>query len=168
MGFGIPGDLPIKNSGSIKTQTQKKWIAYRQMVERADAEDGNSVTDIFCPSPQDVLVVGGMHFYKYPGNIVYRGMLESKIDDYVKAVTVEEKMRITTGILNNIVASGGRFLVRDKNGWWTAANEQSARTKVSNAFRDLHKSHKAHQNRKRIKCDTHKFAAIGQYDFCHK
>merc|ERR1712232_1460265 len=129
--------------------------------ERAVAEDGNSVTEIFCPSTKDVLVVGGMHFYKYPGNMAYREMLESKIEDYVKAVTVEEKMRITTGILDNIVALGGRFLVRDKKGWRTAANEQSARTKISNAFRDLHKAHKAHQNRKRIKCDTHKFAAIG-------
>ena len=165
MGFGIPGDLPIKNSGSIKTQTQKKWIAYRQMMER---EDGKSLTEIFCPSSKDVLVVGGMHFYKYPGNIRYRELLESKIDDYVNAVTVGEKIRITTGVLDSIVASGGRFLVRDKNGWWTAANEHSARTKVSNAFRDLHKAQKANQNRRRIKCDTHKFAAIAQYDSCHK
>lgn len=167
MGYGIPGDqLPIKNSGSIKTTNQKKWIAFRQMKDEAIEQDGSSIKEIFCPSTTDVLSIGGSHFYKFPGNVAYREMLESKLGDYDNAASVQEKIRITTDVLVDIEASGGRFLVRDKKGWWAPANEQSARIKVSNAFRDVRKSNRARENRKKIKSDTHKFAKIGQQQFC--
>lgn len=164
MGYGIPADqLPIKNSGTIKTQNQKKWIAFRQMKDDAIEQDGISV---FCPSTKDVLAIGGMHFYKFPGNVAYREMLESKLGDYDNAASVQEKIRITTNVLIDIKASGGRFLVKDKKGWWALANAETARIKVSNAFRDVRKSNRARENRKRIKSDTHKFAKIGHQQFC--
>jgi hypothetical protein len=170
MGYGIPGDqLPIKNSGTIKTQNQKKWIAFRQMKDVAVEQDGSPIKEIFCPSTKDVLAIGGMHFYKFPGNVACREMLQSKLGDYDNAASVQEKIRITNDVLVDIEASGGRFLVRDKKGWWAPANEQSARIKVSNAFRDVRKSNRARENRKRIKSDTHKFVKIGsQHCPCHE
>jgi hypothetical protein len=96
-------------------------------------------------------------------------MLQSKLGDYDNAASVQEKIRITNDVLVDIEASGGRFLVRDKKGWWAPANEQSARIKVSNAFRDVRKSNRARENRKRIKSDTHKFVKIGsQHCPCHE
>lgn len=162
MSYGIPGDqLPIKNSGTIKLQNQKKWIAFRRMKDQTSIDKGaHSVSGTFCPSTKDVLAIGGMHFYKFPGNCRYREMLESNLEFYDNAASVQEKIRITNEILSNIEVSGGRFLVRDKKGWWVPAHEQTARVKVSNAFRDVRKSIRARDNRKRLKCDTHKFAPV--------
>lgn len=167
MSYGIPSDqLPIKNSGTIKIQNQKKWIAFRKMKDRIIEDEGwYSVSGTFCPSTKDVMAIGGMHFYKFPGNCRYREMLESNLESYDNADSVQEKIRITNEILLNIESSGGRFLVRDKQGWWAPANEQTARAKVSNAFRDVRKSIRARENRKRLKSDTHKFAAVGGSNF---
>lgn len=166
MSYGIPGNqLPIKNSGTIKIQNQKKWIAFREMKDSVEVEGGSSASGTFCPSTKDVLAIGGMHFYKFPGNCRYREMLEANLDSYDNAASVQEKIRITNGILLNIEASGGRFLMRDKQGWWSPANEQIARVKVSNAFRDVRKAIRARENRKRLKSDTHKFAAVGRKNF---
>jgi len=167
MSYGIPSDqLPIKNSGTIKIQNHKKWIAFRGMKDRiVEGEGKNSLSETFCPSTKDVLAIGGMHFYKFPGNCRYREMLESNLESYDNAASVQEKIRITNEVLLNIVASGGRFLVRDKQGWWSPANEQTARVKVSNAFRDVRKSIRARENRKRLKSDTHKFAAVGRTNY---
>ena len=164
MSYGIPSDqLPIKNSGIIKIQNQKKWIAFRKMKDRVIEDEGwYSVSGTFCPSTTDVIAIGGMHFYKFLGNCRYREMLEASLESYDNAASVQEKIRITNQILLNIEASGGRFLVRDKQGcWWAPANEQTARVKVSNAFRDVRKSIRARENRKRLKSDTHKFVAVG-------
>jgi hypothetical protein len=167
MSYGIPSDqLPIKNSGTIKIQNQKKWIAFRKMKDRIIEDEGwYSVSGTFCPSTKDVMAIGGMHFYKFPGNCRYREMLESNLESYDNADSVQEKIRITNEILLNIESSGGRFFVRDKQGWWAPANEQTARAKVSNAFRDVRKSIRARENRKRLKSDTHKFAAVGGSNF---
>lgn len=161
MSYGIPGDqLPIKNSGTIKIQNQKKWIAFREMKDRIGKGEGTyTVKETFCPSTKDVLAIGGMHFYKFPGNCRYREMLESNLHCYDNAASVQEKIRITNEVLVNIEASGGRFLVRDKQGWWAPANEETARVKVSNAFRDVRKSIRARENRKRIKSESQKFVA---------
>jgi hypothetical protein len=160
--YGIPCDqLPIKNSGTIKLQNVKKWIAFREMKDRIiETESEDSVSATFCPSSKDVLAIGGMHFYKFPGNCTYRELLESNLESYDNADSVQEKIRITNEVLVNIEASGGRFLVRDKQGWWAPANEHAARLKVSNAFRDVRKSIRARENRKRLKSDTSKFATV--------
>jgi len=159
LSFGIPSSqLPIKDSGTIKTQNQKKWMAFREMKDRNTEDEGGYFT--FCPSTRDVLAIGGMHFYKFPGNCRYREMLESNLVSYDKAASVQEKIRITNEILLKIEASGGRFLVRDKKGWWAQANEQAARVKISNAFRDVRKSLRARENRKRLKSGTHKFTYV--------
>lgn len=162
MTFGIPSDqVPIKNSGTIKLQNHKKWIAFRQMKDRGLEEQGEYFDGAtFCPSPNDVLAIGGMHFYKFPGNCRYRELLESNLKRYDNAGSVSEKIKITNEVLMTVEASGGRFLVRDKKGWWAPANEHTARIKVSNAFRDVRKSIRAQANRKRLKSDTHKFASV--------
>ncbi len=160
MSFGIPsGQVPIKNSGTIKLQNHKKWIAFREMKDGGIEEQGLG-GETFCPSQNDVLAIGGTHFYKFSGNCRYRELLELNLKRYDNAESVQEKIQITNQILMAIEASGGRFLERDKKGWWAPANEQNARMKVSNAFRDLRKSRKAKENRKRLKSDTHKFASI--------
>ncbi len=162
MSYGIPSDqLPIKNSGTIKLQNHKKWIAFREMKDIDMMEEHDGYTGgTFCPSTKDVLAIGGMHFYRFPGNCRYREMLELNLESYDNAENVQEKIRITNEVLQAIESSGGRFLVRDKKGWWVPANEHTARGKVSNAFRDVRKSIRARENRKRLKSDTHKFAAV--------
>lgn len=168
MSYGIPSDqLPIKNSGTIKNQNHKKWIAFREMkdLDTGDQNGGSYRGGTFCPSTKDVLAIGGIHFYKFPGNCRYRELLESTLESYDNAENVQEKIGITNQVLQAIKSSGGRFLVRDKKGWWIPAEEQTARMKVSNAFRDVRKSIRARENRKRLKSDTHKFAAVATTRF---
>ena len=150
MSYGIPSDqLPIKSSGVIKIQNQKRWIAFRETKDQIDEDDGGgSFEGTFCPSSNDVLAIGGMHFYKFPGNCRYRELLESHLEEYDNANCVQDKIRITNEILSYIESSGGRFLVRDKQGWWIPANDETSRIKVSNAFRDVRKSLRAREKRK--------------------
>jgi hypothetical protein len=42
------------------------------MKDVAVEQDGSPIKEIFCPSTKDVLAIGGMHFYKFPGNVAYR------------------------------------------------------------------------------------------------
>ena len=160
MSFGIEsGQLPISNHGTIKTQNQKKWIAYRKMRDRLIEEgEEDSMVATFCPSTNDVLAIGGTHFYKFMGNIRYRDILESNLHHYDNASSVHEKIYITNKVLRTIEERGGRFLAKDNNGWWTPTDKEAARMKISNAFRDLRKSMRARENRKRMNSDTHKFS----------
>ena len=77
----------------------------------------------------------------HPGNIEFRKIIESRFEEHRDASVIERKTAITWEVLIEIQRRGGRFLVRGKDkGWWTVADQDAAREKVSVAFRDMRKS----------------------------
>ena len=55
------------------------------------------------------------------------------------ALTAERKTVISREIVDKLVQNGGRFLIKGKS-WWTICGRETAREKVSVAFRDMRKT----------------------------
>ena len=141
LAYGIPSEFaPITNTGNIKTQNHNKWIAYREAKENA-LRRGIPFDGIDFPSVTDVLAGKGPHVLGHPGNIAFRRIIEARFEEHRDAAVIERKTAITWEVLLEIQRRGGRFLVKGKDkGWWTVADEDAAREKVSVAFRDMLKS----------------------------
>jgi uncharacterized protein (DUF1330 family) len=163
MTYGIPGDqIPIKSSGIIKSMDHKKWVAFCQEREDAIFRGGggggfneqqnqrpkwttSTYPGIFCPYSKDILVGRGPRIKNHIGNERYRELLQSKYElyDYVSLI---KKKEIAMEVVREIQAAGGRFLVPHEN-CWVETNNETARNKVSIAFRDVRKSINARKNR---------------------
>eukprot|EP00533_Pseudo-nitzschia_delicatissima_P009131 CAMPEP_0116085306 /NCGR_PEP_ID=MMETSP0327-20121206/4251_1 /TAXON_ID=44447 /ORGANISM="Pseudo-nitzschia delicatissima, Strain B596" /LENGTH=167 /DNA_ID=CAMNT_0003576281 /DNA_START=127 /DNA_END=630 /DNA_ORIENTATION=+ len=145
MAYGIPGDqIPIKSSGIIKNADHKRFIAYCQDREDAIYRNGVQYGGIFCPSSYDVLVGRGPRIKNHIGNETYRTLLQSKYERYNNS-SINQKRQIAHEVIQEVHAYGGRFLVPGKNGW-VEADTETARAKVSIAFRDVRKLLNARKN----------------------
>lgn len=139
MKYGIPSDyIPITNTGNIKTQNHQKWIAYREAKEHT-LRKGIPFDGIDFPSVRDVLAGKGPHVLSHPGNCEFRRIIQSRFEEHRDATVTERKTAITWEVVLEIQRRGGRFLVKDQ-GWWALADQDTAREKVSVAFRDMRKS----------------------------
>jgi len=138
--YGISSEyLPVTSTGNLKNQNHLKWIAYREAKDSA-TQRGLPFNGIDCPSVRDVLAGKGPHISKNPANIVFRKMMETRFMEHRDARIVERKTSITWEIVETIKNRGGRFLVKDKS-WWVVADPDTAREKVSVAFRDMRKAY---------------------------
>ena len=145
MAYGIPGDqIPIKSSGMIKNADHRRFIAYCQDREDAIYRNGVEYSGIFCPSSYDVLVGRGPRIKSHIGNETYRTLLQSKYERYNNS-SIAQKRQIALEVIQQVRAYGGRFLVPGKN-CWVEADMETARTKVSIAFRDVRKILNAKKN----------------------
>ncbi|VEU44185.1 unnamed protein product [Pseudo-nitzschia multistriata] len=145
MTYGIPGDqIPIKSSGVIKCADHKKFIAFCQEREDAIFRNGGEFKGIFCPASKDILVGRGPRIKSHIGNETYRMLLQSKYDEY-NVATMTRKKQILFDIVEQVHVYGGRFLVPTKN-CWMETDDETARNKVSVAFRDVRKNMNAKKN----------------------
>lgn len=147
MSFGIPADqIPVTNTGTIKTKNHLQWIKYITEEEKA-ARQGLPFDGIEYPGVNDVLFSLGRHTWSHPGYAMFRGLLESYYDRHCSADSLEEKMGITWEVVEEVERNGGRFLTRDKRGWWVQINDRSViRGKVALAFRNHTKRVVARKN----------------------
>lgn len=147
MAYGIPSDqVPIKSSGIIKCADHKKFIAYCQAREDAMLRNGENFNVIFCPSSNDVLIGRGPRIKSHIGNEVYRNLLQSKYEEYNSA-SMTKKKEISFDIIRKVHAYGGRFLIPTSIGW-VQTDDETARSKVSIAFRDVRKTINVTMNHK--------------------
>ena len=165
MGYGIPIDiLPISQTGNIKTILLQQWIRLRKSIESppgmgqddfgSDDSDGNSILSasvllsaIECPNLNDVIFRTGKSYMCHPGNVMFRSLIESKMDEHFTA-TRKEKAAIAWWIVNEVERRGGRFLRWDNRGWWTEFVDRSEiRYKIPTYFRDFTRNMNARRNR---------------------
>lgn len=167
MGYGIPIDiLPISQTGKIKTILLQQWIRLRKSIEAppgmgggqdgsgSDDSDGNRplsasalLSAIECPNLNDVIFRTGKSYMCHPGNVMFRSLIESKLDEHF-AATRKEKATIAWWIVNEVERRGGRFLKWDNRGWWTEfADREGIRYKIPTYFRDFTRNMKARRNR---------------------
>lgn len=140
MSYSIPSEfLPITNTGNIKIQNHNKWITYLESKEAAMRED-IVFYGIDCPSVKDILAGKGPHVSNHPGNIEFRKIMESRFEEHRDATVIDRKTAITWEVVLECQRRGARFLIKDKN-WWVVADQDTAREKVSVAFRDMRKSY---------------------------
>lgn len=159
--YGIPVDLiPITDTGNIKTTNLKQWMRLRKIVEVGMTPDGtnaNEVSIIECPRSNDVIFRPGTSMLCHPGNVVFRGLIESKQD----RITVKraEKEEVALEIVHEIKKSGGRFLIWDNGGWWSEAKDVDLIcTKIAISYRDFKtKVQSLNQNKQQVDSSTFRF-----------
>ena len=92
------------------------------------------------PGPADVLLGRGARSNLHSGNIKLRGLVKEAKTAYVSSTT-RDKTEITARIVQVIQKEGGRFL-KMQGGLWSVVGHETARLKVSHAFRDSTKVQK--------------------------
>lgn len=162
--YGIPVDLiPITDTGNIKTTHLKQWMRLRKIVEVGMTPDGtktNEVSIVECPRSNDVIFRPGTSMLCHPGNVVFRGLIESKQD----RITVKraEKEEVALEIIREVEKSGGRFLIWDNGGWWSEAKDVDLIcTKIAISYRDF-KTKVQSQNQNKQQIDSSTFFFVNQ------
>eukprot|EP00537_Pseudo-nitzschia_pungens_P010782 CAMPEP_0172385840 /NCGR_PEP_ID=MMETSP1061-20121228/3452_1 /TAXON_ID=37318 /ORGANISM="Pseudo-nitzschia pungens, Strain cf. pungens" /LENGTH=554 /DNA_ID=CAMNT_0013114997 /DNA_START=285 /DNA_END=1952 /DNA_ORIENTATION=+ len=141
-GYGIlANQVPVTNSNTVKCQHFKQWLKLQHRIEE---EPVAVSTFIDCPQSNDVVFRSGSTMIHNPGNVVFRGLIESKIQDwYTNGATwtsPKTKDDIATEIVQEVLENRkGRFLTWDsKDDCWKEMTDMSqVKTKVAIAYRDL-------------------------------
>ena len=128
MTFGIPVHLlPLKHTLEIKNAHQKQWLAKAKVKE----EGGRQRIDL--PTHADVLLGKGQPIQKHTGNERLRHLVQENLDTYMRKPK-REKTVMTLQVMEAVKSSNGRFLEKDRAGWWIEVDDERARYKVSKAF----------------------------------
>lgn len=89
------------------------------------------------PSLHDVLCGTGHDRANHPGNDLFRRIASQYVDRYSNATAKKEKMRLTKCILDDLNASGVRFLKKHPvQLQWYVADQKVARDKIGHFLRD--------------------------------
>jgi len=160
-GYGIPMDqLPITESGKIKATHFKKWLQLRKNIEDPSCELRRELELIVeCPGLNDVVFRPSQSTMCHPGNVMFRGLVESKHFEHSIAPSREAKIEITKSVISKIREKGGRFLVWNNATWWTElTDEKQIYSKIAVFFRNSKVSAKAKSNRQSTKSSTYIFS----------
>ena len=169
MGYGIPIDLlPISQTGNIKRTSLLHWIRLRGMIESqqqqlkdygisddiTDNDPIDALSAIECPNLNDVIFRTGKSYMCHPGNVMFRSLIEAKLDEHFSS-SRKEKAAIAWWIVEQVEMKKGRFLKWDKRGWWTEFEDRSEiRYKIPTYFRDFSRNVKARNSSAARKKDS--------------
>lgn len=103
-------------------------------------------TIVYKPKPVDVLCGRGKMCFHHDGNDRFRMLIAEHADTYKQAPTKKAKMQVVMLIVDIVIARGGRFLIRTKEGSWVDGGRKQGKKKTGHAFRDA--------LRGRVKCIT--------------
>jgi hypothetical protein len=165
MGYGIPIELlPVTETGNVKCKNLQQWIKVRKALERPTSSADSALLKtscqlIECPGLNDVVFRFGTSYLSHPGNVMFLGLIESKIDEHSSS-SQEEKRDITWWVIEQVQNERkGRFLAwNGKTGSWSIVIDQmQIRNKVALCFRELRKKRMAHQNCQESQSSTFRF-----------
>jgi hypothetical protein len=135
--FGIlPQSLPVTVDGELKLENHREWLQMRRVVEEAEEELGETKSSTVTPSRYDILFGRGRPIRDNPGNLGLLFLVEQKMSVY-EATSKQEKTRISLEIVRWLKAKPSRFLKKNDGGVWEEVEEETARQKVSHAFRTM-------------------------------
>lgn len=112
--------------------------------------------DDYTPGPDVVIIGRGKLVIEHPGNISFRALIDSTLEEYSAANTKGLKSKILYRILNQVRKNSINeigFVKQDKkSGCWCAIEDAAARICIAQAFRDrLSKQYKSSKENKSIK-----------------
>jgi hypothetical protein len=125
MTYGIPIQvIPCTSSGVIKTKYHLQWIKSRMSLDRM-RESGTPGDVVIHPGNDDVLFSQGGSKTKHLGNVIFRSVLERYMKEYQSTGLDWDAMKEVRGkVIKDIEASGGKFLMMDKNmNWWVPISD---------------------------------------------
>jgi hypothetical protein len=88
------------------------------------------------PSENDVTCGRGKNRWNTPGNLLFKKVMQQKLQSYYEASSRGEKSRIVKDVVRSVQNSGSRFMKKDNTGKWQELSPRAARTKVAHAIRD--------------------------------
>lgn len=148
MTYGIPiSMLPVTDSGKIKNDQHKKWLARRVAKDDyvkellATCTHGQippSFEGIDFPGPNDVLLGRGKPFREHTGNVRLRNIVEEYQEEYDNIEIHGHKAKVAEFVITIVedAAPLGRFLkLHPVHGWWVVASRDESIEKVQQAFR---------------------------------
>lgn len=100
------------------------------------AKPGEALPPDFVPGPKDVCSGRGKRNWNHVGNIAFRNMVQSHVEDYMTAPNKNEKTAIVCRIVDKMRRDGCRFLQQNKQGLWYDIGDAKARDKVGHSLRD--------------------------------
>lgn len=156
MSFGIPVDLvPLTETGKIKTKNLLQWIKIRKVLDSSPTTPSSPVE---CPFSSDVVFRFGQSNMEHPGNVVFRGLLETYYDQHKEAKTQNDKMTVTWRVVEELEKRNGRFLTWDSRGWWVPVLDRAqVRQKVAVCLKDHTRRLNALKNQQTSRSSTSKF-----------
>ena len=99
----------------------------------------------------------------HPGNVRFRGLVESKHLDHSLADCRDAKVEVTRSVMRQVLEAGGRFLVWNKSGGWTQINnEKQIYAKIAVFFRNSKITVRAKTHRQSTMSSTYAFAGNGE------
>jgi len=173
-GYGIPTELiPITDTGNVKTVFLRQWIKLRTLLESGDCTEATDAEDsgyvpwqsnssspliVEFPASRDVLYRTGTTTSFHPGNVVFRELIESKLEEAQTGSEVSISM-LADEVVNNILQTRrGRFLKWDHRGYWTVLNDRGVtNAKVAASIREFKRSKDAKSNMQSVDSSTHIF-----------
>ena len=162
MTYGIPSSIiPVADSGKMKTENHKKWLARRTAKDNhlkmalAAAKYGNDTSSstlpvygfsgtkygfegIDFPNPNDVLLGRGKPFRDHTGNVRLRHIVEQYREEYDSKEVPGQKAEMAEVVIKIIGNSepAGRFLkLHPDHGWWIHASRDETIEKIRQSFR---------------------------------
>ena len=134
MTFGIPKEaLPVNIIDG--TPTLDAFLADNEaeiLLERERHErllDGMDDNHILYPLENDVLLGRGRPYQEFSGNKKLASIIQQRKEEYQTSSKLQ-KTELTNVILQEIKASGGRFLKKSDDGkFWALVNDDVAREK---------------------------------------
>ena len=152
-GFGIPHDLlPISCTGKVKTANHLSWINVQRirLLIREKNDNGDEIVE--CPRSEDVVFKKGPGYRNNPGNLYFRGLIESTGLEHQDA-RKEEKYQLSLRIVEEIEKINGRFLEwsKAKKLWVVNKDRSSIRTKVASMIKQYNRQRmESHRLKKTI------------------
>ena len=142
LGFGIPVDLiPFSSSGSIKKTNLNRWIA-KNIARDIELAYSGEFSGVDLPTRNDVLMGKGRPYQHHHGNVHLSEIVEASIDEYQAVqqsqdkmeVVLKAKMEVVLKAISVVKARSGRFLEKDKDGWWREPHDVDVMEKLKKRF----------------------------------
>jgi hypothetical protein len=152
MPYGIPMNMfPITDDGEFPLGDHNNWIAQRQRLESLkdpnDEREGANDERAIVPGRRDIIMGRHWEAQLHEGNIRFRDIVAKHWERYDNAMK-HQKKQIAEVVVQEVKASGRRFLKVDGAGDYVLVDDIVARDKASSAFRDRRKMVVADEKRK--------------------
>ncbi len=137
--------IPSTQSGAVKTVEFKKWLKLQRRIDDLETADEN-IPYIDCPGSNDVVFRAGSSMIANPGNVMFRSLVESKVQglifniESVGNVPKKTKEDVAMEIIDEVLQlEDARFLWWDNaNGCWVKFDDLiQVRSKIAITYRDL-------------------------------
>jgi len=135
--FGLSSSsIPVHPvTGEVRLDALNEWIEKRKFIERGPSAASITTEPLVSePNTCDVIFGRGKGTQNHPGNTRLREFIDANLEAYEGAKLLEKTL-IAERVVQQVKSLSGRFLKQAGSGW-AEVKDESAREKISHAFRD--------------------------------